>query len=120
MHILGAHVELASQFRLCVYTKHGCEEPWRNWKKLHQVWTFLEAAELESTLAAWFKWAPESNASIDGTHLKEKALHIAVWLEVANFSASSGWINRFKRKHNIVYRIRSSESRVLIQGLQEI
>jgi hypothetical protein len=33
--------------------------------------------KLESALAAWFKQAGEGNASIDGTHLKEEALHIA-------------------------------------------
>jgi hypothetical protein len=33
--------------------------------------------ELESALAAWCKQACESNAFVDGTHLKEKALHIS-------------------------------------------
>jgi hypothetical protein len=33
--------------------------------------------KLESALAVWFNQACESNASIDGNHLKEKALHIA-------------------------------------------
>jgi hypothetical protein len=33
--------------------------------------------ELESALAACFKQAHESNPSIDGTHLKDKGLHIS-------------------------------------------
>jgi centromere protein B len=52
--------------------------------------------KVESALAAWFKPARESNASVDGTHLKDKALHIVDRLGVANFSASNGWIIRFK------------------------
>jgi hypothetical protein len=43
--------------------------------------------ELEFALAEWFKYVYESNASIDGTHLKEKALHnTAIWGK-ANFLA---------------------------------
>jgi hypothetical protein len=41
--------------------------------------------KLESALAAWFNQACESNASIDGTHLQEKALHIASCLGIAIF-----------------------------------
>jgi hypothetical protein len=64
----------------------------------------LQLEKLESALAAWFKQSCESSAFIDGTHLKEKALHIATHLGIANFSAFNGWISRFKRRHNIVYR----------------
>jgi centromere protein B len=78
------------------------------------VWTFLLAAalleKLESTLAAWFKQVYESNATIDTTHLEDKAVHIATYLGITNFSASNGWINSFKRRHNIVCRIPSGNS----------
>jgi hypothetical protein len=67
--------------------------------------------KLESALTAWFKQARDRNASIDGTHHKERALHIAAYLERANFFASNGWIDRFKRRHNIVYSILSGEGR---------
>jgi hypothetical protein len=48
---------------------------------------------------------------VDVTHLKRKALHIAAHLGIPNFSASSRRIDRFKRRHNIVYRTVSSKSR---------
>lgn len=41
----------------------------------------------------------EGNASIDGTHFKQKGLHISAYMEIANFSASNGWIHTFKRRH---------------------
>jgi hypothetical protein len=47
--------------------------------------------------------ARESNASIVGTHLKEKGLHISARMEIANLSASNGWIGRFKSRHIIAY-----------------
>jgi hypothetical protein len=64
----------------------------------------LPLEKLETALAAWFKQARESNASIDGTHIKEEALHIAAHLGTANFLASNGWIHRFKSRYNIDYR----------------
>jgi hypothetical protein len=63
------------------------------------------------------------NVSIDGTYLKEKALHIVAHLGMANFSASDGCIDRFKRRPNTVYRILSGESRSVdsetIEGLDK-
>jgi hypothetical protein len=56
------------------------------------------------------KQACESNASLDGTHLKEKALHSAAHLGIATFLASNGWIDRFKKRQNIACRNPSSES----------
>jgi hypothetical protein len=81
-----------------VHTKYYCEEPGRNLKKVCPVWTLHQAAEITETMpvetaesapAAWFKKVRESNASIDGIHLKEKALHITSHLGIANFSASN-------------------------------
>jgi hypothetical protein len=46
-----------------------------------------------------------------GTHLTEKGLHISDHLEIANFLASSGWISRFKRRHNIAYTNLSGDSK---------
>jgi hypothetical protein len=61
--------------------------------------------ELESTLATGFKQACDSNAPIDGTRLKEKALHIPTHLGIANIFASSGRTKRInRRRHKTVYR----------------
>lgn len=66
--------------------------------------------ELESILSNWFKQARTANANIDGSHLKEKALHIAARLGIDDFRASNGWIDRFKKRHNLVYKTVSGES----------
>jgi hypothetical protein len=58
--------------------------------------------KLEAALVAWLKQARECKASIDGTHLKEKGLHIAAHVGIPNFLDSSEWIYRFKRRYNIV------------------
>jgi centromere protein B len=74
--------------------------------------------KLESALVACFKQAHETNVSIDGTHLKEKA-YITAHLGTAKFSASNGWINRFRRRHNIVYRNYQVRAGGLNQKLQK-
>jgi hypothetical protein len=43
--------------------------------------------------------------------MKVKGLHISGCLATANFSASNGWISRFKWRHNTAYRNESGESR---------
>jgi hypothetical protein len=47
----------------------------------------------------------------DGTHLTEKDLNIPSHLGIANLSASNGQTDRFKKRHNIVNRTLSGESR---------
>jgi hypothetical protein len=94
----------------------NCEETERSFtqcgpfSKQQKSLKCLSLEELESALAAEFKEACESNASIDYTHLKEKGLLISAHLEMANLSASNGWIGRFK-SHSIAYRNLSGESR---------
>jgi hypothetical protein len=66
---------------------------------------------LESALAAWFRKACESNTPIEGTHLKEKVLHVAAHLEIANFSASSGWMADLRRDKILFTELLSSGSR---------
>jgi hypothetical protein len=60
--------------------------------------------ELETILLEWFKQAHATKASIDGTHLKEKALHVVTHLGIDGFQASNGWINHFQKRHNLLYK----------------
>jgi hypothetical protein len=47
-------------------------------------------------LFMWYQQARASNIPIDGTILREKAKIIAAKLNRDCFSASSGWLSRFK------------------------
>jgi len=66
--------------------------------------------EPETFLSAWFKQACTPNASIDGHHLKEKAPHVVARL---GFRALDGWIDCFKKIHNLVYKTMLGESDVV-------
>jgi hypothetical protein len=69
--------------------------------------------ELETILAAWFKQTRTANASIDGLHPKDKALNVADHLGVDSFQASNGWIDCFKKRHNLVYKTMLAESAIV-------
>jgi hypothetical protein len=47
------------------------------------------------------------------TYLKENVLHITACLRKPNSSVSRGWIDRFKRRDNIVYRTLLGESTIV-------
>jgi hypothetical protein len=97
---IGTHTELASWLGLSVSTLHTtvknheeiertyvqCGPSYKQWKSLK---CFL-LEELEFALAAWQKQACADDDSIDGTHLKEKALHITAHPGIANILASNG------------------------------
>lgn len=67
--------------------------------------------ELENMVKEWFVNTRAANLPVDGKLLREKALHIATRLGIDNFTASNGWIDRFKKRHNIVYNTVCGESR---------
>ncbi|GLG92769.1 Nucleosome-remodeling factor subunit NURF301 [Gryllus bimaculatus] len=71
--------------------------------------------ELEDTLIKWTIHAQKSNVPINGVILRKKALNVAKKLGITDFTASNGWIDRFKKKHNIVYRA-ARGVRVLSEG----
>jgi hypothetical protein len=67
-------------------------------------------AELETVLFTWYQQARASNIPIDGTKLREKAKIIVAQLNIDNFSASSGWVSRFKDRHGLVFKKLVGES----------
>ncbi|KAK8781737.1 hypothetical protein V5799_016922 [Amblyomma americanum] len=60
--------------------------------------------ELEEALLKWFKQARASGVNFDGSILREKAMEIADVLGIDDFTASNGWISRFRARHAIAYR----------------
>ena len=44
-------------------------------------------------------------------HIKEKALDFAKELNITDFKASEGWLDRWKNRHNVAFRTVSGEER---------
>ena len=66
--------------------------------------------ELGTVLFTWYQHARASNIPIDGTTLREKAKILAAQPNIDNFSASNGWVSRFKDWHGLVFKKLAVES----------
>jgi hypothetical protein len=60
--------------------------------------------ELETILKNWFIQARRSHVSISGPILQERARQVANSLGIADFTASTGWLDRFKTRHSLIYK----------------
>ena len=67
--------------------------------------------QIDQALMMWFTEIRDNhNVPISGNLLKTKAKHFATQLGIGDFTASNGWLDRFKKRNNIVYKSISGES----------
>ena len=66
--------------------------------------------ELERVMLEWFHQARSANLPVSGPIMKEKAFEVAGRLSIEDFSASNGWLDRFRKRNGIVFRQISEES----------
>lgn len=52
----------------------------------------------------WFKEARAKGLPLSGPILQEKAREFAAFFNIGKFNASNGWLDSFKKRHNIVFR----------------
>jgi centromere protein B len=76
--------------------------------------------ELDSVRLAWYQQARASGIPIDGNILCEKAKKIADRMQADNFSASNGWICRFKDRHGLVYKKLTGESTAVDTDMRDL
>lgn len=59
-------------------------------------------ADLDAAVLDWFKLEVEASGNVvDGVALREKARKIAMDLGIDDFTASNGWVSRFKERHGL-------------------
>lgn len=66
--------------------------------------------DVEKAVFTWFMEMRAKNIPMSGAVLQQKALAFACMLGCHDFKASSGWLQRFKERHNIVGKVVSGES----------
>ncbi|CAB4413199.1 unnamed protein product [Rhizophagus irregularis] len=66
--------------------------------------------EIESALYLWMQQALASNLTITGDILKAKALNFVTQLQTTTFTASDGWLSKFKKCYNIKQFIKAGEA----------
>ncbi|GBM31200.1 hypothetical protein AVEN_193333-1 [Araneus ventricosus] len=72
--------------------------------------------EFEKVLVLWFKEARASNIPVNIELLREKAVQLSKSFEMESFSASHGWIEKFKNRHGLATRVLSGESASVNEG----
>jgi transcriptional regulator with XRE-family HTH domain len=69
-----------------------------------------DAAELDQRVYDWFIAARSRNIPITGPIIQEKARIVSSVLGMEEFKASNGWLESFRTRHNISFRLLSGES----------
>jgi len=69
-----------------------------------------EFSDVEECVVKWFKQCRDANVRIGGPILKEKAENFAKSLGHEQFKASNGWLENFKKRHDIAFRKVCGES----------
>ena len=66
--------------------------------------------DIEEALMTWLVQARSLGAPVTGPLLKEKASQFAEQLGQSEFKCSDGWLDRFKARNNVTFRIVSGEA----------
>ncbi|KAI5099209.1 hypothetical protein C0J45_11348 [Silurus meridionalis] len=66
--------------------------------------------DLEDAVFQWFTNTRATNLPVNGPLLMEKASILAAKLGHPDFKACQGWLDRFKKRHNIVFKAICGES----------
>ena len=66
--------------------------------------------EVDSAVMLWFNKVRREDIPLSGPLVMEKANEFAAKLGVLSFKANTGWLDRFKKRHNISWRVISGES----------
>lgn len=101
---------LANQDRYAKEWEENC-----NKKTKKKTWQPFE--EVNKAVLEWFNRARSKGIPISGPMLQEKARKFASDFGIENFSASNGWLDRFRVRHNIVFRAVCGESADVNQGV---
>jgi hypothetical protein len=59
---------------------------------------------LEQALIQWMRHVRDRNVPLTGPLLQEKAKEFSLKLGDANFNASNGWLDRFKKRENLDFK----------------
>ncbi|KFM61198.1 Major centromere autoantigen B, partial [Stegodyphus mimosarum] len=101
-----------TQIHKILQKKEIIKEKWRkNANRNTKKETFQPYREINDLTLAWVEWARTQNISINGRYLREIASSYAKHLKIEKFSASTGWLEKFCRRNNIVFKNVNNENK---------
>lgn len=95
-----------------VKNKNNIRLQWESGSNTDQKKGFLrpDGLQIDKVCFNWFSRSRSQNIPISGTIVKAKAQEIAEKLNVANFRASNGWLEKWRKRHAISFKCISGES----------
>jgi transposase-like protein len=69
-----------------------------------------DGAIIDERVYNWFLAARAERITVSGPMVQEKALMVAGHLGNEEFKASNGWLECFRKRHNIKFKLESGES----------
>ncbi|KAF2343691.1 HTH CenpB-type DNA-binding domain [Trinorchestia longiramus] len=69
--------------------------------------------KLDEGLLMWLKQVRRQNLSVSGDLIKEKMMKLAELMHIPDFMASDGWLDNFKKRHNITFKAVQGEARAV-------
>lgn len=66
--------------------------------------------DVDKAMIKWVTCARDKNVPLSGAIIREKALEFASVLGHKDFASSVGWLDKFKKRHNIVQKAVCGES----------
>ena len=65
--------------------------------------------DLDEAVFTWFKNACSNNIPVNRIIIKQKALSLAKSLELTDFRALVGWLDKWKQRHSVTFKAVSGE-----------
>ena len=65
---------------------------------------------VEKCTLEWFRFARNKNINISGLMIREKAKWFVEKQGINNFKASVGWLDKFRMRHDIIFKVICGES----------
>ncbi|XP_050310349.1 tigger transposable element-derived protein 6-like [Anthonomus grandis grandis] len=97
--------------------KEDIRSKWQSGTNINQKKDFLkkEGFAIDKTCFEWFVKARSQNIPISGLLVKMKAKEIAITLGYNNFSASDGWLQKWRKRHSMSFKCISGEAAAVNQ-----
>ncbi|EDW71327.1 tigger transposable element-derived protein 3 [Drosophila virilis] len=93
-----------TQAALIVRDRETIRSRWLSGENINTKRSFLntDGKKLDSMCYDWFcKLSSAHNTPISGSAIQEKAKELATSLGIDDFAASNGWLQRWRKRHNI-------------------
>lgn len=100
------------QIQRCGENKDALLEEWesfstaQNRRRRNKV----QHEDLDAKVMEWFRETTSKRIPVSGPMIQERARMIAAEAGILGFSASNGWLESFRRRHNILFRTLCGEA----------